>query len=209
LVEVEIYAGHKIEYNAMKQEFQVWKDNTKIFSAKTQREIEDMIDGKETKLKFKRCLHMDWDFRPTKGWIRKYLEVIINTYEYLGYKVEEVIMKKRGRGFHIWVHIISKKPFTEDEVNMLQWIGGDDITRVRINRYRTRRGMKMMWNKLFSRVIWRKDLPKNCQKCRIVKTLRELEQGLEKEEGEYPEVVRFRPGIDDVNELKIMLGEKK
>lgn len=155
---------------------------------------------------FKRCLHKDWDFRPTKRWIRVYLETITNTYEHLGYKVEEIIIKKRGRGFHIWTHIISKKPFTEDEVNMLQWLAGDDITRVRINRLRTRRGMKMFWNKLFSKVIWRKSLPKNCQKCRIVKTLRELEHELEEGEGEYPEAVRFRPGIDRVEALYINIS---
>lgn len=155
-----------------------------------------------------RILHIDWDFKPTKHWIRVWIEAKMNMLEFLGYSVGELIFKRRGRGFHIWWAISKKKPFTEDEVNMIQWLLNDDVTRVRVNRYRTRRGMKMMWNKLFSRVIWRKDLPKNCQKCRIVKTLRQLEQGLEKEEGEYPEVVRFRPGIDNIGDLNIVIGVK-
>jgi hypothetical protein len=158
---------------------------------------------------YERILHLDWDFRPTKHWIRTWLDTIVNTYQFLGYKVEEIIMKRRGRGFHIWIKLTTNKAFSEDEVNMLQWIGGDDITRVRVNRYRTRRNMKMMWNKIFSHVIWRKPLPKNCQKCHIVKTLRELEEDVLKDEGEYPEVVRFIPGVDDADKIRIMLGEKK
>jgi hypothetical protein len=40
VVEVEIFRGKKVEYDAMKQEFRVWEGNKKIFAASTQNEIE-------------------------------------------------------------------------------------------------------------------------------------------------------------------------
>lgn len=76
---------------------------------------------------YERCLHMDLDFRPTKHWIRVWIEAHLNTLQHLGYAVGELIIKKRGRGLHIWWHISKEKEFTEDEVNMLQWILNDDV----------------------------------------------------------------------------------
>jgi hypothetical protein len=159
-----------------------------------------------------RTLEIDWDFRPTKRWIRSWIEVHMNNLQHIGLTPGELIIKKRGkRGFHIWWHVTREKEFTEDEINMLQWLLNDDITRVRINRLRTRRGMKKMWNKIFSKVLWRKsleDLPPNCRKCRVVKSLRDLEAELEKEQGDYPEVIHFIPGIDNTETIKIKIGDK-
>ena len=44
MVEIEIYKRRRVEYNALKREFQVWENGKKILAAPTQLEIEDMID---------------------------------------------------------------------------------------------------------------------------------------------------------------------
>ncbi|MFA5366052.1 MAG: hypothetical protein WC325_12795, partial [Candidatus Bathyarchaeia archaeon] len=147
---------------------------------------------------------------PTKKWIRTWIQSALILLPHLGYTPGELIIKKRGiRGVHIWWEVGKSTPFTEDEVNMLQWhILHDDVTRCRINRMRTRRGMKGMWNKIFDHTIWKKELPQNCQKCYLLKTVRELEAEVLKPEGEYPAVVYFVPGKDTPNSVKILLNPK-
>jgi hypothetical protein len=159
-----------------------------------------------------RTIEIDWDFRPTKRWIRFWINAQMNTLQHIGVTPGELIMKKRGkRGLHIWWHVSREKVLTEDEINMIQWILNDDVTRVRINRLRTRRGMKKMWNKLFSKVLWRKPLealPVNCRKCRVIKCLKDLEAELEKQEDSGPELVHFIPGIDNAKTIQIRMGGK-
>lgn len=124
-------------------------------------------------------LHCDWDWNPSKKWVRIWHQAKTAMLESLGFIVDRIIMKPsdrgRGRGRHIWIHIQSRRKLSEDEVNMLQWLCGDDVTRVRINRFRTRRGMKRFWNKLFDHIIWRKPLPENCKKCHLRAILKEME----------------------------------
>jgi len=119
--------------------------------------------------------HVDWDFKPTKGWIKTWNKTIPAMLTALRIKVERIIMKQKGRGYHIWVHSTTSRKLTEDQVNMVQWLLNDDVTRVRINRLRTRRGMKRFWSKIFSHVVWRKPLPKNCQTCHLRQVLAEME----------------------------------
>lgn len=122
------------------------------------------------------CFHVDWDFKPTKGWIRAWKQAVPAMLSALRIKIERIIMKQKGRGFHIWVHSTAKRKLTEDQVNMIQWLLHDDITRVRINRLRTRRGMKKFWSKIFSHVLWRRPLPKPCKTCHLRLTLKEMEE---------------------------------
>jgi hypothetical protein len=148
-------------------------------------------------MSFIETLKLDFDFRPTKRWLRLWIVGKMAMLKALGYTPGELIIKFKGRGFHAWWNITKSTPFTDDEVNMIQWLCCDDVTRVRINRYRTRRGIKKYWNKIFSAVSYRKPLPKNCQNCQLRKVLAECESDLLKPEGEYPESFLFRPGIDD------------
>lgn len=164
-----------------------------------------------SKTVYTRTLIGDWDWFPTKKWIRTWIKSALILLPQLGYTPGELIIKKRGkRGVHLWWKVSKENPFTEDEVNMLQWhILHDDVTRCRINRMRTRRGMKRMWNKIFDHSIWRKPLPKNCQNCYLLKTVRELEADVLKPEGTYPPVLYFVPGKDTPESVKIMLNQKE
>mgnify|MGYP001075973881 CR=1 FL=1 len=126
-----------------------------------------------------RVLHLDWDWKPPKKWVDTWINAKLSMLERMGYKVGDVVFKLsdagKGRGYHIWLHVFKPSEYTEDEVNMLQWLLLDDQTRVRINRLRTRRGLRKYWNKIFSLVLWRKPLPRQCVKCRLRKYFHEIE----------------------------------
>jgi len=130
----------------------------------------------------KYTLHMDWDWNPPQKWRQAWETHTKAMLEYFQLVVDRIIMKqsdrRKGRGQHIWIHIQSRRKLSEDDINMLQWLCGDDLTRVRINRLRTRRGLKGWWNKLYDHIVWRKPLPENCQKCHLRAVLKEMEATL-------------------------------
>ena len=57
----------------------------------------------------------------------------------------------RGRNFFITI----RENVDDETINMLQFLLGDDHTRVKINEWRIDRGVKN-WNKIFTRKIYRK-----------------------------------------------------
>lgn len=134
-------------------------------------------------MSYKYVLHCDWDYPWPKHWIPLWKEVAENTLHYLGMKLEKIIIKpspSRQGGVHTWLHIISPKKLSDDEVNMLQWLVGlDHHTRVWINTLRIDRGLRKWWNKLFSRHLWKKPLPKRCQKCKLREILSEMKEARE------------------------------
>ncbi|MEM1551598.1 MAG: hypothetical protein QXH03_02875 [Candidatus Bathyarchaeia archaeon] len=133
---------------------------------------------------YKYCLHLDWDYPWPKHWVKAWKEWKTKMLEDMGFKVQEIIMKpspSRKGGTHIWIHITSPHELSDDEINMLQWLCLDQDTRVWINIMRIERNLRRWWNKLFTRHIWKKPLPENCQKCSLLRILKEMrEQWLQK-----------------------------
>jgi hypothetical protein len=127
-------------------------------------------------------LHIDWDYPWPKNWISFWKNTITKMLTDLDFTVEKIIMKpspSREGGVHIWIHIASSVELTDDMVNMLQWMCLDHHTRVWINILRIDRGLKKWWSKLFTRHIWKKPLPKRCQKCKLREILSEMRKQYE------------------------------
>lgn len=134
------------------------------------------------------CLHLDFDYPVPEHWITLWETERRIMLKNMGYLVERVIIKdpkevdeetrktvyKGRKGKHVWIHILSPTELTEEEINMLQWLCGDDPVRVNINRMRIDRGLRKYWNKLFSRAVWIRPLDKKCEKCKIRRILNEM-----------------------------------
>jgi len=121
------------------------------------------------------CIDIDWI--PPPEWMTAWRTTRHVLYAALGYTVLDMrqAISSSGKGIHVWISL--EETLDEDTRNMLQWLGADDPTRVRINRLRTQRGMKRMWNKLFSEVRMNLDYrgrPPNCSECKILKYLKEM-----------------------------------
>jgi len=101
-----------------------------------------------------RVLKIDYDYMPKdKKWLELWKKTRIMILESLGYKAERITITKTKRGFHAYIKI--NKNVRSKTANMLQFLLGDDATRVKINEWRIERGVPY-WNKLFSEVVWRK-----------------------------------------------------
>lgn len=128
---------------------------------------------------YKYVLHLDWDYPWPNHWIEAWRKLKTQMLENMGFKVEDIVIKpspsKEG-GKHIWIHITSPRELNDDEINMLQWLCLDHHTRVWINILRIERGLTKWWNKLFTRHIWRKPIPKKCQKCIIRRYVNQLRE---------------------------------
>jgi len=99
-------------------------------------------------------LKIDIDFKPPKYWMELWKRTRISMLKELGYDVKRIRIYETKRGLHIFIYLEQEIP--DDEIiNMLQFLCGDDATRVKINQWRIKRGFKD-WNKLFSDVIYRK-----------------------------------------------------
>jgi hypothetical protein len=128
---------------------------------------------------YKYVLHLDWDYPWPDHWLQEWRKRVLSLLHDEGLDLERIIIKpspSREGGTHIWIHIAAAKELTDDYINMLQWLLLDHHTRVWINILRVDRGLKKFWNKLFTRHIWKKPLPKRCQKCKlreILNTMRE------------------------------------
>lgn len=128
---------------------------------------------------YRYVLHIDWDYAWPEHWIPFWKNTVVHTLEELSFIVERIIMKQspsREGGQHVWIHIISSIELTDDMINMLQWICLDHHTRVWINTLRIDRGLRKWWNKLFSRHLWKKPLPKRCRKCKLREILGEMKE---------------------------------
>ena len=101
-----------------------------------------------------KLLKIDMDFKPPEEWLKKYLRQCggLLTMKY-GYDVESRKCFETKRGYHIYIKL--KEDIDAETVNMLQFLLGDDRTRVKINQWRIKRGIPR-WNKLFAEVLYRK-----------------------------------------------------
>jgi hypothetical protein len=128
---------------------------------------------------FRYTLCIDWDYPWPDHWLPEWQRHINFMLEDRGLAVEKVIMKEspsREGGKHVWIHIVSARKLSDDEINMLQWLCLDHHTRTWINILRIQRGLKKFWNKLFSGHLWKKPLPKRCQKCKLREILQEMKE---------------------------------
>ena len=100
-----------------------------------------------------KLLKIDIDFHPPKEWMMDWVNTRTEMLRKLGYIVEYFRIFKTKRGLHIYFKLI--KNVIAEEANRLQFLLGDDATRVKINQWRIKRGIKR-WNKLFHKVLYRK-----------------------------------------------------
>ena len=123
----------------------------------------------------KYTLKIDLDLKLPEKWLELFIKSRKIMLEGLGFKVEEIVYRESLRGFHFWIRIESEKRLNDMDINLLQFLCNDDVGRVVINAYRIKRGVKN-WNKLFSKVIWRK---KMSDYQRYKRFLKKMERGKE------------------------------
>jgi hypothetical protein len=98
-------------------------------------------------------LKIDIDFKPPKEWMQYWIETREKMLRDFGFTPEYVKVFETTRGIHVYIKI--KEDVSAKTTNMLQFLCGDDPTRVKINMWRIERGIPY-WNKLFHRVLYRK-----------------------------------------------------
>jgi hypothetical protein len=100
-----------------------------------------------------KVLKIDIDFQPPERWLKLWIETRFNMLRSLGYTPYSYSTFETTRGIHIYIHL--KEELPDETVNMLQFLCGDDPTRVKINQWRIKRKIPH-WNKLFFKVKYRK-----------------------------------------------------
>lgn len=100
-----------------------------------------------------KMLKVDIDVHPPKEWLNKWLDTREAIIEKEGLSIEYSKTFQTKRGFHAYFKLTKNLP--DEEINKLQFLLGDDATRVKINAWRIKRGIKR-WNKLFHKVLYRR-----------------------------------------------------
>ncbi len=98
-------------------------------------------------------LKIDLDIHPPEEWLNEWIDTRKVILKSVGIEPVEISKFKTSRGWHVYIKIDRNVP--DKTINKLQFLLGDDTTRVKINQWRIERGIKR-WNKLFSRVLYRK-----------------------------------------------------
>lgn len=96
-----------------------------------------------------KLLKVDVDFHPPKEWLNEWINTRIRMLPPIEYY--KIFFGKRG--FHVYFKLY--KDVSGEDANRLQFLLGDDATRVKINQWRIKRGIKH-WNKLFHKVLYRR-----------------------------------------------------
>jgi len=100
-----------------------------------------------------KVLKIDLDIKPPDEWMTKWIQTRWAILGALGYPFAGLRMFETKRGLHIYAML--EKDVDDKTANMLQFLLGDDHTRVKINEWRIKKGIKR-WNKLFHRVLYRR-----------------------------------------------------
>lgn len=100
-----------------------------------------------------KLLKIDIDFKPPKEWFDLWKQTRVLMLNYLGLRVEYIKKFETRRGIHVYVKLV--EDVTDEDANLLQFLLGDDATRVKINQWRIKRGVRR-WNKLFHKVLYRR-----------------------------------------------------
>lgn len=98
-------------------------------------------------------LKIDLDIKPSKEWLKDWIRTrkMILWSELI--RPSKVDIFETSKGLHIYFTVPDK--LDDEEINRLQFLLGDDHTRVKINQWRIEHKVKG-WNKLFSKVYYRK-----------------------------------------------------
>ena len=100
-----------------------------------------------------KLLKVDIDFHPPKEWLETWEETREEILYIEGYESEYIKIFQTKRGYHAYIKLL--QDISAEEANRLQFLLGDDATRVKINQWRIKRGIKR-WNKLFHKVLYRR-----------------------------------------------------
>lgn len=100
-----------------------------------------------------KLLKIDIDFHPPKEWLSEWEGTREDILFMEGYDIEYIKLFQTKRGYHAYIKLL--QDVTDEEANRLQFLLGDDQTRVKINQWRIKRGIKR-WNKLFHKVLYRR-----------------------------------------------------
>jgi hypothetical protein len=100
-----------------------------------------------------KVLKIDLDIKPPKEWIIFWWKTRQTILQQLGYTIKYFSKFETKRGMHIYITL--EQDVSDETANMLQFLLGDDHTRVKINQWRIKRGIPR-WNKLFHKVLYRK-----------------------------------------------------
>jgi len=98
-------------------------------------------------------LKIDMDIKPPERWLNAWIETRKVLLDHLGFTWISYDIFKTTRGTHIYIYI--KEHLPDAEINRLQFLLGDDYTRVKINMWRIEHKIPF-WNKLFHRVLYRR-----------------------------------------------------
>lgn len=98
-------------------------------------------------------LKIDIDAKFPEEWFSKWIDTRISLLKSMGYVVGHIFPHETTKGRNFFIHI--KPDCDANTTNMLQFLLGDDHTRVKINAWRISRGIKH-WNKIFDRKLWRR-----------------------------------------------------
>lgn len=121
-----------------------------------------------------KVLKLDIDWKAPAEWREKWRVTRLGMLFGLGYDIAKVLEYETNRGYHYYIHI--SKDVDDATANYLQFLLGDDATRVKINQWRIERGIKH-WNKLFSRVLWKRKIKGiRCYYCGNFIPIRERRQ---------------------------------
>ena len=140
---------------------------------------------------------------------KEWVDITRSLLKIFGLKLTNIIIKPSPskRGYHIWVHAEGSKKLKNKDFVRIQYLLGDDETRSYLALARIERGIKH-WNKLFSKVVWKRD-----QKYQLEKCLNLLDkERLTKKEREYIKdylerlFYSLREIVDKINSIK---GKKK
>lgn len=89
------------------------------------------------------------------NWIDTRLLMLRELGKKMKFKVVDIVLTDTKRGHHAYIKISTKNELRPEIINWLQFLCGDDQSRVKINMERIKRGVKH-WNKLFERVTYRR-----------------------------------------------------
>jgi len=98
-------------------------------------------------------LKIDLDVKLPEEWLERWIETRYVLLRSMGYTVNRISRHETTKGQNFFIEINGY--LSPTLTNMLQFLLGDDHTRVKINQWRIERGIEH-WNKIFDRKLFRK-----------------------------------------------------
>ena len=99
-------------------------------------------------------LKVDVDYKPPEAWLGYWEQTRKILIKEFGYTLKRMTKHETTKGQNYFIEVEEDLP--PEIINMLQFLLGDDHTRVKINAWRIERGIPH-WNKIFDRKLWRKE----------------------------------------------------